>query len=141
MIKKITLTDYIDYEFVLIGICSQLDDFKLCWHLNKHLDIDLIRDVNDISSVHQKKKVDIFFSLFNHIDAENNLHYSIISNKSLSINLIPEQKQTDYFLKIVGEIDLIDQSEIVKKIKQIENVITAFSIDISSLKSKENIIF
>jgi len=139
--KKITLTDYIDYEFILIGICSQLDDYKLCWHLNKQLEIDLIRDVNDISSLHQKKKVDIFFSLFNHIDTENDLHYSIISNKSLSVNLIPEQKQTDYFLKIVGETELLDQEKIVKKIKQIENVITAFSIDINSLKSKDNIIF
>jgi len=139
--KKIILTDYIDYEFILIGICTQMDDFKLCWNLNKQLEIDLIRDINDITSLHQKKKVDIFFSLFNHVDTENDLHYCIISNKSLSLNLIPEQKQTDYFLKISGEIEVLEPSEIVKKIKRIENVIAAFSIDISSLKSKDNIIF
>jgi len=139
--KKIILTDYIDYEFILIGICTQMDDYKLCWHLNKQLDIDFIRDINDITSLHQKKKVDILFSLFNHVDIENDLHYSIISNRSLLVNLIPEQKQTDYFLKISGEIDALDSSEIVKKIKRIENVIAAFSIEISSLKSKDNIIF
>jgi UPF0288 family protein (methanogenesis marker protein 3) len=139
--KRIVLTDYIDYEFILIGICTQLNDYKLCWYLNKQLELDFIRDENDISSLHQKKKVDIFFSLFNHIDVENDLHYALISNKSFSVNLIPEHKQTDYFLKITGEINLIDQLEIVKKIKQIEQVITAFSIEISSLKSKDNIIF
>jgi hypothetical protein len=139
--KKLVLTDYIDYEFILIGICSQLDDYKLCWQLNKQLEIDLIRDVNDISSLHQKKKVDIFFSLFNHIDKENDLHYSIISNKSLSVNLIPEQKQTDYFLKISGEIEVLDSSVIVKKIKSIDNILAAFLIDINTLKSKDNFIF
>lgn len=139
--KKIILTDYIDYEFVLIGICSQLDDFKLCWHLNKQLGTDFFRDQNDISSLHPKKKVDIFFSLFHHIDTECGLNYSIISNKSLSINLIPEQKQIDYFLKITGETDLIDSIEIIKKLKEIDKVITAYPIDVSTLKSKENIIF
>ena len=55
--------------------------------------------------------------------------------------LIPEKKKVDFFLKISGIVEYEFVLKTINKIKNIENVITAFSIDKNTLKSKDFLIF
>ena len=54
--------------------------------------------------------------------------------------LIPEHKGVDFFLKI-EEQDFLNIKELVIKLKQLPVIVTAFTVDQSQLKSKNNLIF
>jgi hypothetical protein len=55
--------------------------------------------------------------------------------------LMPEFKQVDFFLKIEDESESISDKVLLRKIKEIPQVSTAYSIDFHQIKSKENLIF
>lgn len=137
--KKILLTDYIDYDFKLIGICSQEDDFKLCFALNKALELDFER-VHDIELIHGKQKNQLNFSCFFFHDSEYECDYFLMSNRTASGYLLPEHKTIDYLLRIAGESDHIDASSILQKIKSMPQVLTAIAILPEETKSIENIL-
>jgi len=55
-------------------------------------------------------------------------------------HLVPEYRDVDYFLKIEqGDVEIDDA--IIKSILNIPSIITAYTIDINTLKSKNNLIF
>ena len=55
--------------------------------------------------------------------------------------LIPEKKKVDYFIKIVGEPTQETIYKTVDKIKQINQVVTSYTVETNSLKSKQFLIF
>jgi len=156
--KKFVLTGFADYNFTLIGICSHEDDFKLCWHLNNALGLDF-RKVKDVEILHPQTKNQVSFPMFFFLDTENeypeeilnaekeapseedDIFYHLISNRNPSGNLVPEQKKTDYFLRISGESELIDSTSILQTIREMPVVLTAFILNPAELKSRANLIF
>ena len=56
-------------------------------------------------------------------------------------NLIPEYKRVDYFLRIDNEYHFSKEKDILDSILKISHITTAYSIDASQLKSKDNLIF
>ena len=68
--------------------------------------------------------------------------FSETNEKSwVSHSLLPEHQSVDYLLKINNGGGFINEKQILNKIQKITNVSTAYSIDISQLKSKEHLIF
>ena len=162
---KHTLDITYDYEFLLIGISSHEKDYRICWALNKKLGIDLVKQ-NSLEIKGKKQTTPSYFSFFLFEKEEDFLEYSVIANfsenKALASNnntlfakedkttdhhhsenelLLPEQKQMNYFLIIRGEVDDGEADELVRKIKELEMVQTAIRIDVTQLKSKQNLIF
>ena len=160
---KHTLTIEYDYDFVLIGISSYEKDYRICWALNQVLGLGLTKkDSLEIKS--KKQDTPSFFSLFNYENEDEFIEYSVIANLSEHKQfvskehslfdkvaqesketengiLIPEHKQMNYFFVVRGEIDDDKVEETIKKIKEIDIVITAMQIDAKELKSKKNLIF
>ena len=62
-------------------------------------------------------------------------------NSQTIVNLIPEKKNVDYFLKIEGRNDPDFINNLIDGLNEIRQIITTYSIDPSSLKSKEHLIF
>jgi hypothetical protein len=137
--KKIILTNYIDFDFSLIGICSQDDDFKIAFNLNKTLELDFER-IKDIELLVGKQKNQVNFSCFLYEEPETELNYYLITNRGANGVLVPEHKQIDYLLRIVGEPELYDAEVILEKIREMPQVITAILMDAKSIKSIENIL-
>ncbi|MCB0380941.1 MAG: IPExxxVDY family protein [Flavobacteriales bacterium] len=136
--SKFTLNIEEDYDFSLIGISCHAKDYRLCYELNKILEIDLVRGEDlDIDSKNTKAN----YALYDYIDEENFIDYYLISNRSNKGFLIPEHKSTDFFLLLKGASndDIIEN--IINKISEIQLVLTSFQIDVNSLKSKQNLIF
>lgn len=136
--SKFTLNIEEDYDFSLIGISCHAKDYRLCYELNKILEIDLVRGEDlDIDSKNTKAN----YALYDYIDEENFIDYYLISNRSNKGYLIPEHKSTDFFLLLKGASndDIIEN--IINKISEIQLVLTSFQIDVNSLKSKQNLIF
>ena len=72
---------------------------------------------------------------------ENALEYSLINNLSLSGYLVPEEKSCAYFLVVKGMMIDEVREGIVKDISQMKHVLTAYTVDVHNLKSKENLLF
>ena len=56
-------------------------------------------------------------------------------------NLVPEYKNVNYLLKIENEGHLFNEKAVISKIQDIPQIVTAYSIDVSQIKLKENLIF
>ncbi|MBN4081732.1 IPExxxVDY family protein [bacterium AH-315-C07] len=137
MSRKLLQLDY-NYDFDLIGIVSSARIYKLCWDINNVLRFNLER-IDDLQLTHTKLKIDTTFARYiqkNENDEE--LSDFLVANKSSAGLLIPERKEADYFLVLNTEYDVKDVSN---KLKSLSSVQTVFTLDVSKLKSKENLVF
>lgn len=127
-----------DFDFLLIGISCHQKDYRLCFELNKALEMDLIRD-NDL--VINKNNERAGFSLSLYHDEENHCEYYLLANKGMHGYLVPEQKTADFFLMMKGAVSADDSYRMVQSLKRLDMVLAAFEIDPQSLRSKENLLF
>ena len=142
-------------EYSLIGIHTTLEDFKLAYLLNKNLGTHFYKSKEDLS--YEKLKKQASFSIFNYSNIKYDFEWFLIANSSKRENqtesnellltsetktyLIPEKKKVDFFIKIIGNLQYSFIAETVHKIKTIDQVITSYSIDKNTLKSKDFLIF
>ena len=154
-IHSLGLDDFCEEEYSLIGIHTALEDFKLAYLLNKSLGTSFYKSRENLSFENQRKKAS--FSIFNYASVKYDFDWFLIANSSKRENqtesnellltsetktyLIPEKKKVDFFLKISGDLAYSFVLEIVDKIKKIDQVITSYSIDKNTLKSKDFLIF
>jgi NADH pyrophosphatase NudC (nudix superfamily) len=158
-VHKLILEDaFEEAEYTLIAIHCRLEDYRLAYLLNKHLGIKLARKASDIDYENGQAS----YSIFEWEDQKQLITWSLVSNickteefqktdyKSLFDNqekitktfrLLPEFKTVNYFLKIDSEISFSKKKYITDSILKLPQIVTAYSIDSSQLKSKENLIF
>ncbi|MGK0253258.1 MAG: hypothetical protein ACI9OE_000720 [Mariniflexile sp.] len=158
-VHKLILEDvFEEVDGALIAIYSSIEDYRLVYLLNKHLGISLTRKSSDLDYNEGKSG----FSIFEWEDTKQLVTWSLVSNvckkeihQQKNYNslfdtqekitqtsyLIPEHRAVNYFLKIDNEVNLSKEKCILNTILKIPQVATAFSIDISQLKSKDNLIF
>lgn len=135
---KLTLDFEEDYNFDLIGICSHSKDYRLVWELNTKLEYDFAKTKN--YDLMQKGSLQSH-SFFEFIDEENGVEYSIISNRCSTGLLLAEEKSCDYLLVIKGQLLENVKDKIISQIMALKNVLTAYSINVENLRSKENLLF
>ena len=149
------LTFDLEDDYSLIGIHSTEEDYRLAYLLNNYLKIKLARYKYNLDF----KNSTAIFPLFEYKDEENDVNYYLINNKytelvdnqykeglfggnySTTSYLIPEKKKIDFLLKIesCNNEDFIQN--LVSNLNKINQIITSYSIELISLKSKENLIF
>ncbi len=140
---KITklIVDY-DYSFILAAIICPVKEFRLAWYLNHCLGIDLSKSTDLEYNFVKQGKILISNFLF---ESEYTT-FRLLKNKACeSINtqkpfLVPELKEYDFFLQVVGEIDTIDTNDFFSKLKSTEVIQYVESINVENLKSKDNFI-
>lgn len=155
-IHKIQINDFISDDYELIAIHSSLEDYKLAYMLNKALGIQLSKNLTYVEiAIAEGKSA---FSNYTFDDEKNDVIWTLIENKTTIINsnaqttslfeqvditvfLLPEFKKADYLLKIENIDYGFDSESIIDKIQEIKNITTAYTIDITNLKSKNNLIF
>ncbi|WP_372793724.1 IPExxxVDY family protein [Lutibacter sp.] len=149
------LTLELEDDYLLIGIHSTEEDYRLAYILNTHLKTKLIRYKHCLDF----KDSNAEFPLFEYKDENNFINYYLINNKYSQLvknqeneglfdgnystihYLIPEKKKVDFFLKIEGcnEQNLV--RTLVGKLNKIQQIITSYSIEPNTLKSKDHLIF
>ncbi|MFH1321040.1 MAG: IPExxxVDY family protein [Bacteroidota bacterium] len=87
--RKRVLNIDIDYDFALIGICCQAEDYRLCWEINKILEIELERR-DDItiypankSRTRKAEEEKNAYSSYFYKDEEIKTSFTLISNKPI----------------------------------------------------------
>ncbi|MFD2563456.1 IPExxxVDY family protein [Aquimarina rubra] len=161
-IQRLVLDTIMDDDYDLIAIHCSLASYRLAFALNKYVDLRLFRKKQDI-----KFEYDTFsasFPLFQYQDHFQYNTYSLLGNKYrtktetetapstglfaaaeedsyITKHLIPELKNVDYFLKIEAETSQFSSKSLTTKLLAIPQIITAYVVDYTQLKSKNNLIF
>ena len=154
-IHALGLEDFCEEEYSLIGIHTVLEDYKLAYLLNKNLNTHFSKSQQNLEFENDKNKAS--FSIYNFFSKKYDFDWFLIANSFTRENqtkangllltteiktyLIPEKKKVDFFIKISGEgsFDFVEST--IHKIKNIEQIITSYSIDKNTLKSKDFLIF
>ena len=148
------LTFDLEDDYSLIGIHSTEEDYRLAYLLNKHLKTKLTRFKQHLDFKNSTAE----FPLFEYKDEKNFINYYLINNKHLQFvhnqnneglfggsstvsYLIPEKKKVDFFLKIEGCSRQNFIKNLVERLKKIDQIITSYSLETNTLKSKDNLIF
>jgi hypothetical protein len=136
--KKLLIEN--DYEFFLFGISCSERSYRLCFALNDKLKASFSKS-QDMEVQEKNKEVHSRFPVFTFRDEEMFTDFRIIVNKAENRILIPEFKQADYLLMVQGGMPFSEKGNILKKIREVSFVQTAFEIDPKKIKSKENFVF
>ena len=143
--KKLLIQN--DYNFFLFGISCGEKPYRLCWALNNQLKATFSKG-KDMkvpaygTGKHEKNQGEQSkFSVFVFRNEEMFTDYRVIVNKTENKFLVPEYKHADYLLMVQGGIPFAEKNSILKKVKEVTFVQTAFEIDPKKIKSKENFVF
>ena len=138
--KHLLVEEY-EYDFSLLGICCHEKDYRLCWAVNSTLDLNLVKSGKDIELIFNKKsKPNANFPIFSYINDVNSNEYYLIGNKCERNWLIPEKSHIDFFLLVKSD-EKKTCDYYLKKLRKIPFILTAHSVLVEQLKSKENLIF
>ncbi|NJY61352.1 IPExxxVDY family protein [Salinimicrobium sp. CDJ15-81-2] len=157
---KLVLDEVFEQPYKLIAIHSSVEDFKLAYLLNKHLNLRLARTPKDID-LHMEAE-HVLFAHFIYEDQQKYCTYHLVSNISrreamsgsgedslffgeqLAVKksyLLPEFKQVEFLVKIEDELDAVSEKLLISRILEIQQISTAYAIDFDRIKTKENLIF
>ncbi|KPQ17883.1 MAG: hypothetical protein HLUCCX10_06060 [Algoriphagus marincola HL-49] len=139
--KKVRLEIEHTYDFELLGIVSPVKDYKMAWLINRALHLDLTRE-DDIELEFLSApnlKISQYFLSLPHGFIQLLKNKAITSERNVSY-LIPELRTMDYFLLVQDETELLDAQIFVSNLRQIPYVQNVMKLDISKLKSKENLL-
>lgn len=156
---KLVLDDvFEDLNYSLIAIHCSLEDYRLAYLLNKELSLNLARNEEDLDF----ENMSTSYSIYEWEDMGHQAVWNLVSNvyrketdtanfsdslfgdneKTVQThNLISEHKNVDYFLRISSETTFSNDKTIVNRIQEIPQIITAYAVDVTKLKSRNNLIF
>ena len=130
----------IDLDFVLIAITTSLKDYRICHHINKHLNFGFTKSPDlEVDIVQGSEPV--FFSLYQYHWEASETDFFFIANKGSDGYLVPEMRKADYFLMIKNYIDDDDLDKMVTALNRIPEIVAAVKIDPKKIKSRENLLF
>lgn len=157
-LHRLLVDDFEDENYSLLAVHCNLEDYRIAYLLNQFLNINLKRFHSDLDFEY----VSASYSIFEWEDYEKQIVWNLISNicrkeeDSLissgslfdtsskiikNYNLIPEYKNVNYFLKIEDDNRSVKLKNTISHIQKIPQVITVYEVDVTSLKSKNNLIF
>ena len=151
MLKHRLSSDDLENDYTLIAIHSNTEPYKLAFEINQKLKIQLKRCSYDVSFDGNSS----MFDLYKHISETYNTKLYLILNKSISEKkikdqllfenlsesffLIPELKKVEFLIKIEG--GGFNIQNLLKKLNELDSVISCYKAKITAAKSKYNLIF
>ena len=127
-------------DFKIICIASHQSDYRLSWALNEKLNFRFVK-TNDLQIKAMKGGSLQKFSRYSCSDTNQATQYTLIGNKSQQGFLFPDMKNIDFFLKVEGVVSEQLLHSLVKRIKEIELVLTAFVLEPLQQKHRKKLIF
>lgn len=132
--KTYTLDLFEDLDFSVLGINSHVKPYTLCWSVNKQFDLSFER-VSD-----QVVEDELIFSRY-FCSTKKGDEYNIITNLSKKGYLIPEHKNTNYFLVINNKNWKLEKKDFIRKLRKNKEILLVFELDTKRNKHIERFIF
>ncbi len=133
MAKKLSSKIDFSSEYTLIGISCHLKDYRLTFFINKQLNIHLKR-IDDFTQAGPDKD-DLNYSVYFYNCPDTKNDFCLITNHHSNGKLIPTLGSIDFFLLIQNEISTERKRELIRGIKTIPNLLTAYEIQLSKVKN------
>ena len=139
--KKAKLQIEPAFDFELLGIVSPIREYRMAWLVNQELDLNLVKaDDLELEFLNAEKlEIAQYFLSLPHGFIQLLKNKALNSAQQLAY-LVPELKNLDYFLLVQDETEQLDLSNFMEKLSRNPLVQSIVRIDISKLKSKENLL-
>ncbi|PKP25503.1 MAG: IPExxxVDY family protein [Bacteroidetes bacterium HGW-Bacteroidetes-2] len=157
--QRHVLENFFEDEIGLIAIHCQEEDYCFAFLLNKFLNLRFKKKENDLDLLYNG--VLASFSNFEFIEEEKDCSLYLLGNNYKTTKqkitsagslfeehyeekiyyLIPEYKSINFFIKIISDFPKNIEKKLLPEILKIPPVITAYSLDYTTLKSKQNLNF
>ena len=133
MKKKLRLTEDPDVNFSLFSIISHENSYKLCWRINKKLQINLVRaeplTLLKLGSFHR----------YRHLSESEKIE--VVSNRSLKGFLDTKDKKVNYFLKIEKPFFERQKSNLISKLNDVSEILLIFEVDLEKDTNKKELFY
>lgn len=122
--KKIVVEPFDDIK--IVGICTHIEDYKLAWHINNILNINLVK----YSDIVNEDGLGFSFYLFD--GGENCNTYNLVEIANADGRWVSFFPPTDYLLIIRNFIHDENLQTLLTNIKHIEGVVHAYLVDLET---------
>ena len=121
-------------DFAVLAINSHIKAYKLCWNINKYLQLNF--EKKEDHSI----KEGLWFSRYIYA-CNDNIEYSLLVNRSKNGYLIPSQKSVNFFLLIKNDYWQQEKKEFINKLREIKDILLVFELDTTLIKDIDRFIF
>ena len=129
-----------EFDFLLLGLVSAENDYRLIWKFNQTFNFGFERAENH-KVISKNGEAEIGFSHYTYEDENTCLLYRFLSNKTDGGILMEELKNIDYFVIVQGDFSETYITSLVTNLKSVEHIQAVFQISPASLKSRERLLF
>lgn len=126
-------------DLQLIGINTDLSDYRLAHFINRDLSIKLER-LDNLPVFCERSKSLRQYSLFESQDIDRRVSYYLIGNNNPSGKMIDQYTQADYFLMIKGKLDEEYNKALLSSLRQITSVTFVFITVLNKIKELDGIL-
>ena len=129
-----TLEQVDEIDFSVLAINSHAKGYKLCWNINKELQLNFEKVEDQI--INNEMMFSRYFCTTNKGD-----EYNIITNRSKKGYLIPDQYSVNYFLIANNRNWLAEKKEFISKLRKNKEVLLVFELEAEKSKYINRFIF
>ena len=127
-----------DPAVTVIGISSHVNDYRLCWSINRAVGLSLTRRRSDITD--ESNGIVAHYSAYDHVDETTKARYTLVNNHSGDGILLKEHRQTDYFLVVDDEL-ASTKPDLLDRVRKADFVLTAFPLPFDQLRAGHKLLF
>lgn len=138
--SKIKLNLDLSPDFELVGLSTPLLAHKVSFFLNSSLKFQLSR-IDDLEVVDSKLKKQQFYKRFEYYDEQLRRYYYLIANKDQGKYCLSDYPMIDYIILAKGKIALQEISDLLEKIRLINDITYVLHIPTEKLNGSENLMF
>ena len=138
-VKKHKLDLAIEEDFCLLGVIADEPDYKLCWLINRSLDMNFEKQ-DELQLYHRKLDEEQVFSNFSYHDQDALITFRIIRNRSENGYFLDELKNIDFLIHIQGDFTPTRINSFMQAVGALEPVRMCVPSDLSRIKDKERLL-
>ncbi len=158
--SKLTLELDYDFDFYLLGIRSDLSDYRLAYGLNGHLEIQLKRGEHNLELEAGKGESPIEFTIYEFEEPEMDRDWFLVSNRGSQLIqsqdqglfsgqdetyrtdfLLPELKTFDYLLVVHGLLGHQQEERLQKMVREVTGIQAQKDVDPEHLRHRDRLLF
>jgi len=136
MSKMLMLDFEEEINYSIIGITTNLKDYRLSFYLNKLSNFQF-RRVDPFLFKHNGQP--FMYSMYIFLDNTNLRNYYLVANKANAVKLVKKYQHFDYLLVMDGEINDDFLKDLAKRIKTCNSVSLTSVIDIYEFEKIKNL--
>ena len=134
MKTRITLKCAEELDFSVLAINSHIKAYKLCWNMNKSLQLDFEKKKD------HNIKEELRFARYMYV-CDDDVEYTLLANHSKKGHLISSQKSVNFFLLIKNDNWQHEKTEFISRLRKVKDILLVFEVETNLIKQVDRFIF